>query len=164
MAERRLQKDKILPCFLDRLTDHYPRAKKEGRDHKIVNLKQYKNSVARDLEYLFNNLSVPDEDLLKDYPYVKESVINYGIKSMSGSWASRKNTNQIIKEIKQAILLYEPRIMKKTLNVSVSKHKNTSEKSKINFDIEGELWAEPITEKLYIKTEIDLETGECRIS
>lgn len=150
--------------MLDRLTDRYPRAKKESREFRVVNLKQYRTSVARDLEYLFNNLTRPDDKLLDDFSYVKQSVVNYGIKSVSGEWANTDKTRQLIQSIKDAILQFEPRILKETLVVRKSVTTENRQKSKVHFEIEGELWAKPISEKLFIKTEIDLETGECRVT
>lgn len=150
--------------MLDRLTDRYPRAKKESREFRVVNLQQYRASVARDLEFLFNNLTRPDDKLLEEYSYVKQSVVNYGIKSVSGEWANTDKTRHLIQSIKDAILRFEPRILKETLVVRKSGSLENRQKSKVHFEIEGELWAEPITEKLFIKTEIDLETGECRVT
>lgn len=155
---------RILPCLLDRLTDRYPRAKKESREFRIVNLKQYRASLARDLEFLFNNLTRPDEKLLEEYSYVKQSVVNYGIKSVSGEWTNTNKTRQLIQGIKEAIIQFEPRILKETLLVRKSNLAGNRQKSKVHFEIEGELWAQPICEKLFIKTEIDLETGECRVT
>lgn len=164
MEKSYTQKNRILPCLLDRLTDRYPRAKKESREFRIVNLKQYRASVARDLEYLFNNLTRPHEKLLNEYSYVKLSVVNYGIQSVSGEWANTDKTRQLIQAIKNAIIQFEPRILKETLLVRKSSSTENRQKSKVHFEIEGELWAKPISEKLFIKTEIDLETGECRVT
>ncbi len=32
------------------------------------------------------------------------------------------------------------------------------------FDIEGELWAQPLPLRLYLRTEVDLEAGEIRVN
>ncbi len=157
-------KKKILPCLLDRLTDRYPKAIKESREFKVVNLKQYRAALARDLEFLFNNLTRPDEKMLEGFGYVQESVVNYGVRDFSGDFTGTQNTARLIAAIKEAIIRYEPRILKETLTIRKSKPKDHHQKSKAHFDIEGELWAEPICEKLFIKTEFDLETGECRVS
>ena len=34
----------------------------------------------------------------------------------------------------------------------------------IRFEIRGDLWTQPIPESLFIKTEIDLETGQCELN
>jgi type VI secretion system protein ImpF len=157
-------KKRILPCLLDRLTDRYPKAKKESREFRVVNLRQYRLSVARDLEFLFNNLSRPDDTLLEGFDQVKQSVINFGIKDVSGQWADTERTQKLVHAIKEAITQFEPRILKETLVVRKSNTPENRQKSKVHFEIEGELWAEPISEKLFIKTEFDLETGECKVT
>ena len=157
-------KKRILPCLLDRLTDRYPKAKKESREFRVVNLRQYRLSVARDLEYLFNNLNRPDDTILQGFDQVKQSVINFGIKDISGQWADTERTQKLVQAIKDAITRFEPRILKETLVIRRSNTPENRQKSKVHFEIEGELWAEPIPEKLFIKTEFDLETGECRVT
>ncbi len=157
-------KKRILPCLLDRLTDKYPKATKESREFRVVNLKQYRASVARDLEYLFNNITRPDDALIDDYPYVKTAVVNYGIKDVSGTWISNDGTEGLIGAIKEAIIRFEPRILKETLKINKVDAPENRQKSKVYFEIQGELWAEPLSEKLFIKTEIDLETGDCQVT
>ncbi|MCG8552802.1 MAG: type VI secretion system baseplate subunit TssE [Desulfobacterales bacterium] len=157
-------KKRILPCLLDRLTDRYPKARKESREYRVLNLRQYRLSVARDLEFLFNNLTQPDGKMLEEFSYVRQSVLNYGIKCVSGEWAGTEGTRRLIQAIEEAIVKFEPRILKETLSVHQSGSSHKRHKSKIHFEIEGELWAEPISEKLFIKTEFDLETGECRVT
>ena len=34
----------------------------------------------------------------------------------------------------------------------------------MSFEIEAELWAQPVPLRLYLKTEIDLETGRVKLS
>jgi type VI secretion system protein ImpF len=41
--------------------------------------------------------------------------------------------------------------------------KATMERNVVSFELYGELWANPIPEKLFIKTKIDLETGQCNL-
>jgi type VI secretion system protein ImpF len=33
----------------------------------------------------------------------------------------------------------------------------------VSFEIEGELWAQPMPDRLYVKTKFDLETGQCEV-
>jgi type VI secretion system protein ImpF len=33
----------------------------------------------------------------------------------------------------------------------------------LTFEIEGELWAQPIPQKMYLRTELDLDTGKVSI-
>ncbi len=96
-------KKRILPCLLDRLTDRYPKARKESREYRVLNLRQYRLSVARDLEFLFNNLTQPDGKMLEEFSYVRQSVLNYGIKYVSGEWAGTEGTRRLIQQLKRPL-------------------------------------------------------------
>ncbi len=166
MADRAISPEKILPCFLDRLTDHYPKAKKESREYRSVTLKRYRDSVLRDLQWLLNCGAHPPHSVINEFDYAKKSVVNYGIRSLSGMWTSGETAEGIAENIRKTLLQFEPRIKKHTLRVDVIKddEDTKSGNTKVNLEISGELYVEPIPEKLYIKTEIDLETGLCNVS
>lgn len=163
MAERALGKDRLLPCLLDRLTDHYPRARKEGRTHRAVTLRQYRDSVLRDLKWLLNSTCHPRNETLSEFEQVRTSVLNYGVRSLSGVWASHRSAMDIERQVREAILRFEPRIVPSTLAVKLVVTEENSKHSRgvIALEIVGQLWAEPVPEQLFIRTEVDVETGEC---
>ena len=164
MVERTLAYEKILPSFIDRLTDHYPKAQKESREHRVLTIQKYRDSVLRDIGQLLNNTSHPAKEEFEDFEYVKKSVLNYGISNLSGVWVSDKNAEEIITQIRDAILNFEPRIIRSSLQVNILPKSVSQNNTIMNLEITGELWTEPVPESLYIKTEIDLETGLCRFS
>ena len=59
-----------------------------------------------------------------------------------------------------AILRYEPRILQRTLKVRVSDGSVAGgSPNTVVLEIEGQLWAQPLPEALFIRTKVDLETG-----
>ena len=64
-------------------------------------------------------------------------------------------------EIIDAIKHFEPRIGPSSLNVKAMAETEKLGPNMIGFQIEGQLWASPLPEQLYLKTKIDLETGQC---
>jgi len=153
--------EKLQPCLLDRLTDDEPEKTEESRNQRIISLQRYKRGVLRDLEWLFNasaHLPVEgrEEFRLSDYPEAQRSVINFGTRQLCGLIAP--NMDELERELCEAIQLFEPRILNHTLTV-----KATIERHVVSFEMFGELWANPIPEKLFIKTNIDLETGQCNL-
>jgi type VI secretion system protein ImpF len=56
----------------------------------------------------------------------------------------------------EAVITFEPRINRRTLRVEVKIERNT-----LSIELTGELWVNPLPEKLFIKTELDLESSEC---
>jgi type VI secretion system protein ImpF len=153
--------EKLQPCLLDRLTDDEPAKIEESRNQRVMSLQRYKRGVLRDLEWLFNaSAHLPVEGRkqfrLSDYPEAFRSVINFGTRQLCGLIAP--DMDQLEREMRDAIQLFEPRIMRHTLMV-----KATMERNVISFELYGELWANPISEKLFIKTKIDLESGQCNL-
>ena len=67
------------------------------------------------------------------------------------------------RELASAISNFEPRIIPGTLRVRAVPSADSTNPSVIQFEISAELWANPIPEHLFIKTEIDLETGHCKL-
>jgi len=153
--------EKLQPCLLDRLTDDEPEKTEESRNQRVMSLQRYRRGVLRDLEWLFNaSAHLPVEGRrefrLSDYPEAERSVINFGTRQLCGLIAP--NMDELERELCEAVQLFEPRIINHTLTV-----KATIERNVISFQIFGELWANPIPEKLFIKTNIDLETGQCNL-
>ena len=153
--------EKLQPCLLDRWTDDDPSKTEESRSQRVISLQRYKRGVLRDLEWLFNaSAHLPVEGKkefrLADYPEAFRSVINYGTRQLCGLIAP--DMDELEREMREALQLFEPRIMRHTLTVKAKIERNV-----ILFELYGELWANPISEKLFIKTKIDLETGQCNL-
>ncbi len=153
--------EKLQPCLLDRLTDDEPEKTEESRNQRVISLQRYKRGVLRDLEWLFNaSAHLPVEGRkefrLSDYPEAQRSVINFGTRQLCGLIAP--NMDELERELCEAIQWFEPRIINHTLTI-----KATIEKNVVSFQMFGELWANPIPEKLFIKTNLDLETGQCNL-
>ena len=153
--------EKLQPCLLDRLTDDEPSKTEESRLQRVVSLQRYKRGVLRDLEWLFNaSAHLPAEGQkqfrLSDYPEAYRSVINFGTRQLCGLIAP--DMDELERELGEAIQAFEPRIIRHTVAVKANIERNI-----VSFELHGELWANPVPEKLFIKTKIDLETGQCNL-
>lgn len=151
--------DRLQPCLLDRLTDDEPDVRNESRDQRVVSLRRYKRAVLRDLEMILNSKSHPFRDNIYEFSEAAESVLNYGIPDVCGATISAISPAEFEAQVKQAILCFEPRIMRKQLSVRIVSPADTDNIRTISFEIEGELWAQPLPDHLFVKTEVDLETG-----
>jgi type VI secretion system protein ImpF len=153
--------EKLQPCLLDRLTDDEPAKTEESRNQRVISLQRYRRGVLRDLEWLFNaSAHLPVEGgrefRLSDYPEANRSVINFGTRHLCGLIAP--DMEELERELSEAVQFFEPRILGHTLSVKANIERNI-----VSFEIHGELWASPVPEKLFIKTKIDLETGQCNL-
>ena len=156
--------EKLQPCLLDRLTDEEPDKHVETRQSRTVSLQKYRRGVLRDLEWLFNShayLSVEGLETfkLRDYPEAFRSVINFGIRQVFGL-TTPGDLHQWQEELSEALRVFEPRINTRGLNVRVSRG-DGADPNLVKFEVEGELWANPLPEHLHLKTKVDIETGLC---
>ncbi len=155
-------RERLQPSLLDRLSDDEPENTTEARDRRVLSLRTLREGVLRDLAWLLNTtnlLSVVPHDNL---PQVASSVLNYGIPVMSGTAVSGLNVSKLERGIRQAIWDFEPRLIKNT--VTVTARKSVVEKNLLTFDIEADMWAQPYPERLYLKTDLDLERGAVILS
>src|ERR1700747_814874 len=115
--------ERLQPCLLDRLTDDEPAKIEESRNQRVMSLQRYKRGVLRDLEWLFNaSAHLPEEGRkqlrLSDYPAAFRSVINFGTRQLGGLIAP--DMGQLEREMRDAVQLFEPRIMRQTLMVKAT--------------------------------------------
>lgn len=151
--------DRLQPCLLDRLTDHEPDKKNESRDRRVISMRQYRTGVLRDIQDLLNSRARPFGDEIYDYDEASKSVLNFGLRDLCGTTSSDTRVAEIEREVKEAILKFEPRILRKSLSVRIAPSFGVAKSRSISIEIEGELWAEPMSDHLFIKTEVDVETG-----
>jgi len=156
------QKERLQPSLLDRLTDDEPYKQDEAREKRVMSIHKLRKSVLRDISWLLNTDSFETVVDLTDYPEVAKSVLNYGIKDLAGRAVAGINLSEIEKELKQAIDTFEPRLLHNTLNVQIFSSDNMDYQA-ISFDIEANLWAQPLPLHLYLRTEINKITGDINL-
>src|SRR5262245_35513585 len=110
----------LQPCLLDRLTDDEPQVKEESRSQRVISHQKYRRGVFRDLEWLLNSHAFfpanakTDVDLA-NYPEAFRSVINHGARQLYGLTAP--DTDQLREQLLEAIRVFEPRIVARSLVV-----------------------------------------------
>ncbi|CAG1771739.1 hypothetical protein BAC3_02034 [uncultured bacterium] len=131
------QKERLQPSLLDRLTDDAPNELKESREQRVLSLSRLRQGVLRDLAWLLNTSTLDTAQNLDDYPLVKHSVVNFGIHDLVGTSLSGADVPEIQKQIHQAILDFEPRILPASLEVKVVVSDKMNQHA-MTFDIEGD--------------------------
>ena len=157
-------KERLLPSLLDRLTDDRPKEREETRHHRAGNVTSLRESVLRDLEWLMNTVNLESVESLEAYPELRNTVINYGMPGLSGTTLNLADRDSIKALIKAAIETFEPRILKNTLRVSLIEDENLVNPHAIAFQIEGTMWGRPMPEALFLRTELDLELGDVKVT
>src|SRR5262249_52859980 len=154
-------RDALQPALLDRLTDHDPTRKVEGRDERVLSRAQLRASVLRDLTWLFNSTNLASSVDLTAYPLAAQSTLNYGLSALAGNAVASLELHDVERILKEAIERFEPRILPHSLTV---KGVAASDPMGHHNVISGELWAQPYPVDLLIKTDMNLESGEIRIA
>ncbi len=154
------QKERLQPSLLDRLTDDSPTELNESRDARVLSLKKLRECVLRDLTWLLNTESFESVAKLDSLPAVKSSVLNYGIPTIAGLTASGIELGKLEKHVKNAIVAFEPRLLKDKLTVEALLSEEEMSRNTLVFEINGELWAQPVPLRMHLRTELDLETGK----
>lgn len=157
------QKERLQPSLLDRLTDDSPTERNESRDARVLSLKKLRECVLRDLTWLLNTESFESVVNLDSVPAVKSSSLNYGIPTVAGLTASGLELAKLERQVKNAIIAFEPRLLKDKLTVEALLFDEEMSRNTLVFEIDGELWAQPVPLRMHLRTELDLETGKVSI-
>ena len=161
MAELTMQ-ERLQPSLLDRLTDNEPNNPQEGAERRVMSLSQLKASVLRDLAWLFNTSSLFDPESAAQMP-AGTSVINFGMPPLAGHTASSIDVQAVEALLAETIATYEPRILKGSLRIRAQLESGEMNHNALSFEIEGDLWAEPVPLRLLLSTALDLETGHVKV-
>ncbi len=175
--------ERFQPCVLDRLTDDQPsRREKEAPQEQVVSLSRLRDSILRDLIWLLNSSPHGNDADLDPFPYVKNSVLNYGLKDFTGSYFETIDIADLRQRIHRAITIFEPRIIASTLQIKIGEadldltagqvsggnlralmRQSTGDKDQwhhMPIVISGRIWAKPVPGEFLLRTELDLEIGE----
>ncbi len=157
-------KERLQPSLLDRLTDDEPEKTQESREKRVLSTQRLRDSVRRDLNWLFNTTNLAALQPLDLYPEVERSVINFGLPDLAGRTASSIDRDLMERMLRRAIWDFEPRLVRNTIRVKLSIDKDELSHNAMNFSIHAELWAQPVPVRLFLRTDLDLETGEALVS
>ncbi len=156
--------ERLQPSLLDRLTDDEPGVRVESRDRRVMSMRMLRRAVLRDLAWLLNCPCKPLPDEIYEFPLASRSVLNYGMPDLTGLTVSGTPPEKVVAMVREAIRTYEPRIVGQSLDVRVLEtDTHGSGRNGFEFEISGQLCPLPMPEALYVRTEIDLETGRCDI-
>jgi type VI secretion system protein ImpF len=158
------KKERLQPSLLDRLTDDEPDARQESRDKRVLSPARLRECVRRDLTWLFNTTNLASVQKLDDFPDVQRSVLNYGMPDLAGRTVSGIDIRGLEQLLSRVIWDFEPRLIRSSVKVIIFADEEKMNHNAMFFDIEAELWAQPLPLRLFLRTEIDLENGGVNVS
>jgi type VI secretion system protein ImpF len=101
----------IIASLLDRLTDLEPRNSREVQSPEWDQLREFKDSVARDLTNLLNTRRT-ESAIPEDFQRTRESIAGYGIQDFTTAPMDRE---AIRRAIERSVRIFEPRLSRVTV-------------------------------------------------
>lgn len=128
---------------------------------QMISMRRLRECVQRDLSWLLNSANLTAVQDLTRYPRVSRSVVNYGMPSLAGRAVTSVDPQVTAKRLLEAIMTFEPRLSR----VQVTPEKSThADEMTLAFKIEAELWGQPVSQHLVLRTRIDVDTGDVRVT
>jgi type VI secretion system protein ImpF len=150
---------RVTLSVLDRLLDYEPDVSREGIPSRSKNLRQLKQSVRRDLEWLLNTRQTADP-LPPELKELNQSLAAYGLPDMStANIRNPADQTRMLRALETAITTFEPRLQ----DVNVSFEPGTNGERALRFRIEARLWIEPAPEPITFDTVLQLHSGEYEV-
>lgn len=151
--------ERLQPSLLDRLTDDDPSEKTERREDRVIDIRQLREIIQRDLRWLLNTSDNNGMIDIDQFPHAFNSVLNYGIREVAGDYSTAERAEMIRKSITNAIQQFEPRIHSGSIDVQLRVDQD-NHASVVNYDIRADMWAQPLPMELYLRSQVDVSTGE----
>jgi type VI secretion system protein ImpF len=150
---------RITPSVLDRLIDYEPALSREAPASRFKSLRQLKQSVKRDLEWLLNTR----QEITYISPDMKElqnSLATYGLRDFStANVKSPSDQNRLRQAIETAVVTFEPRLE----HVRVSLMPMRENERVLCFRIDARLKVEPTPEPITFDTVLQLATSQYQV-
>ena len=111
----------------------------------------YKDTVLRDLEWLFNAVSplgLEETALRRKYPHAASSVLGYGLRGVLGRVVH--DPDEIEEQVEMALAIFEPRLVVEDMSLHVSREGQLME-----IEIRGLLLTQRARRQLWIRTELE---------
>lgn len=147
---------RITPSIIDRLLDFEPKVSTEAPKSRSQSLRDLKQSVRRDLEWLLNSRHTAEE-VPEGLEELNKSIAIYGLPDFTG--LSSKNPDDqksLIRGIETALRIFEPRFM----NLKVTLVEPDEAERGVKFQIQAVLRMEPTPEPVVFDTVLQVGSNE----
>ena len=149
----------ITLSVLDRLVDADPKRSQELPLNRSQSLREFKASVCRDLEWLFNSrqpLEAPEVSKT-----LRNSLFCYGLPDITSlSVSSMRDRKRLSQALEEAVRAFEPRILNPRVTLASTE---VGKVQRLRFIIEGLLRVDPSPEPISFDTVLDIASGEYKV-
>ena len=145
-------------------TENIPSLAGQPQFFLLMQLVLMREGVRRDLGWLFNTTNLASVRDIEPYPLVGGSVLNFGLPDLAGHTVSSIDVVAVERLLRRAIWDFEPRLVRSSVKVRLGLDREQMNHNAMSFDIEAMMWAQPLPLRLFLRTEIDLETGNVQVA
>jgi type VI secretion system protein ImpF len=121
-----------------------------------------RQEVARDLESLMNTIALESSEDLLSVPFVRKSILNFGLPDITHRTIDESSIEEIGEEIRSALVQYEPRLSPDSIRVELGPEMDQAE-LKLRFFVRADLLCEPLNVPVEFVADFELDTGNITI-
>jgi type VI secretion system protein ImpF len=118
-------------------------ASRRLRARQMITEPILRREVWRDLDALLNTVALESTVDITDAPYVRKSILNFGIPDVADRTIDETAVNTIPDEIKMAIINFEPRLAADTLRVERDMTVDPAQ-LKVRFIVRADMICDPV--------------------
>jgi type VI secretion system protein ImpF len=135
-----------------------------GERRRSLSDSTLKALLAEDLSALLNTIDLESAapELIGDLPYVRDSILNFGLRDLSDRTIDEADKIDGIKhELEAALKRFEPRLLGRTMRIERDRENETD--LTIRFVIRSDMRADPVPSSIEFVTEVELDSGEIHV-
>jgi type VI secretion system protein ImpF len=150
---------RITPSVLDRLIDYEPELSHEPAASRAKSLRQLKQAVRRDLEFLLNTRQVAG-GVPSGLKELNRSLAAYGLPDFSAANVSNpEDQMRMQRALEETIEIFEPRLRAVKVTLEQPRHAERT----LRFRVDARLQVEPTPEPVTFDTVLQLHSGEYKV-
>jgi type VI secretion system protein ImpF len=134
----------------------------ETADQRLAIARRLREIVSRDIGLLLNAAPMETVVDLEAVPRVRQSVLNFGLPSPTGRYASSVSRQELSSQIEAVIRCFEPRLSR--VRVTPDTEREQAEMHEVSLRIDAQLWGQPAPFQVVLHTSIDIESGKASVS
>jgi len=132
------------------------------RARHVITEPVLRREVGRDVDAMLNTIAMESTIDMTDAPYVRKSIINFGLPDIAHRTIDEAGINDIPAEIKEALINFEPRLAAASLRIARDTTVDPVE-LKIRFIVRADLTCDPVHVPVEFIAEV-IHTGKILVN
>jgi type VI secretion system protein ImpF len=122
-----------------------------------------RREVARDLEALMNTVAFESAEDLREHPYVRKSILNFGLPDIVHRTIDEVTVSDVKSEIESILTNFEPRLVRDTVHAARDNSIDPTE-LKVRFVVQADLRCIPVDVPVEFVADMDLDGNAFQIN